>query len=257
MTVRTEPVVVTFSDDTDMTAVALAAAEAALHGRPLAVLHGGDERAARLAIRAHSDLDASYRRVDDALDEALIHASRDAFLVVTTADGDRRPGARRVAAHAANPTLIASGRQVEATAPVMLAVDARHGVPRAGSFAFAEAAARHVDLSVLYVAREVPDGAFDTVDPFAYDAAAAMEAGDRLLAEALAGYSDTYPDVTVRRRAWHDPAVVQAIADQAEKAGLLVVATRDHPRMSERLLGSVTAELLGATSCPLAVVPAR
>ncbi|MEV4536629.1 universal stress protein [Asanoa sp. NPDC049518] len=257
MTDRTAPVVVTFSDDTDTAAVSLAAAEAGLHGRRLTVVHAGDERTVRRAVTALTDLDARYLHVDEPLDEALIRLSRDAFLVVTTAAGDRRPAARRVAAHAANPTLVASARHVEPSAPVMLAVDARHGAPRAGAFAFAEASARQVELAVLYVAAEVPDGPFDTVDPFAYDAAAAMEAGDRLLAEALAGYSDRYPDVAVVRRTWHDPTVVRAIADRAEKAGLLVVATRDHPRMSERLLGSVTGELLGATPCPLAVVPAR
>jgi hypothetical protein len=69
------------------------------------------------------------------------------------------------------------------------------------------AAARGAELTVVYIAPEDPEAAFGTVDPFAYDPEAAAAEADRLVAEALAGRGDAYPDVVVRRHAEHDPAV--------------------------------------------------
>jgi len=190
---------------------------------------------------------------------ALIQASATAQLLVVA----RRPGGgndiERVAAHAACPVLTADpaggGRAVRAA--VVLAVDARTRVaPATAEFAFGEAARRRVDLTVVYVAPAQPGGGLTTVDPFAYDSEAAIAEADRLLSEAIVGWSDRYPDVVVHRRAFHDPDVVKALAVAAVDAGLLVVASRDHPRLSERLLGSVTAGVLRHATCPVAVVPA-
>jgi len=69
-------------------------------------------------------------------------------------------------------------------------------------------------------------------------------------------WSDRYSDVVVHRRAFHDPDIVKALAAAADDAAVLVVASRDHPRYSERLLGSITAGLLRHATCPAAVVPA-
>jgi nucleotide-binding universal stress UspA family protein len=108
---------------------------------------------------------------------------------------------------------------------------------------------------VVYVSPEQPEAALTTVDPFAYDQEAADAEGDRMLAEALAGWSRRYPDVVVRRRAWHEPNIAAAVARAAGRAGLLVVGTRDHPRFSARLLGSTTTEIIRTATGPVAVVP--
>jgi nucleotide-binding universal stress UspA family protein len=254
-----EPVVVTVTEVSTAAGTARAAAvEAALHDRPLTVLYADPacQREARLGVAVLPAVTARYDQVAGDLDDVLVEVSGDAFLVVTSAHGRRRAAGQRIAAHASCPTLLVSDGRYDRWRPVVLAVDARSGVPAAAGFAFAEAAARGVELSVLYVARQVPDGALDTVDPFSYDPILAVEGADRLLAEALAGRCAAYPDVSVRRHTWHDPDVVRAIVHYAEKAGLLVVATRDHPLMSDRLLGTVTAALVDAAPCPLAVVPA-
>jgi len=197
--------------------------------------------------------------VGDDVVGALVQASATAeLLVVARWPGDEND-IERVAAHAACPVLtvdrITTGPGGRAA--VVLAVDARaRAATAAAEFAFGEAARRRVDLTVVYVAPAQPGGGLTTVDPFAYDNGAAMAEADRLLSEAIVGWSDRYPDVVVHRRAFHDPDVVKALAVVAADAGLLVVASRDHPRLSERLLGSVTAGVLGHATCPVAVVPA-
>ena len=63
------------------------------------------------------------------------------------------------------------------------------------------------------------------------------------------------PDVVVHRRTWHEPNVVEAVVRQAAGAGLLVVGARDHPRLSDRLLGSVTTGIIRSAAGPVVVVP--
>jgi nucleotide-binding universal stress UspA family protein len=75
-----------------------------------------------------------------------------------------------------------------------------------------------------------------------------------LLAEALSGWSEKYPDVVVR----HDVSrqrPVDALLAAAKTAELLVVGSRGHGGFAGLILGSVGHALLHrAHSCPVAVV---
>ena len=241
---------------TAVVVVRLAAAEAAARRRPMLLLsttHDLEDHVRRLATSGTHASPVGYERTDD-LYGALVDHSKSAELVVLAREVDGHVRlTEQVAAHASCPVVV-TGRSEVGTGPVVLALDPRAGAAAAG-FAFAEAGLRGVDLSVLYVTPEQPDGALTTVDPFAYDPAAAAAEGDRMLAEALAGSSDRYPDVVVHRRAWHEPNVVEAVVREAAGAGLLVVGARDHPRLSDRLLGSVTTGIIRSAAGPVVVVP--
>ncbi len=74
-----------------------------------------------------------------------------------------------------------------------------------------------------------------------------------MLAEALGGLGEKYPDVTVHRelvrgRVRH--SLIEASAD----AGLVVVGARGHGGFTGLLLGSVSQALLHHAHCPVAVV---
>jgi nucleotide-binding universal stress UspA family protein len=78
-------------------------------------------------------------------------------------------------------------------------------------------------------------------------------ARDRLLSEALAGWSEKYPDVQVIAETIRvHPARV--LADASEAAALVVVGSRGRGAFAELLLGSVSQNVLQQARCPVAVV---
>jgi nucleotide-binding universal stress UspA family protein len=79
---------------------------------------------------------------------------------------------------------------------------------------------------------------------------------ERGLAEELAGWADTYPDVPVDRRVVVEHPV-HALLEQSSKAQLLVVGGRRQPRLPAALLGSTSRSVMHHAGCPLAVVHER
>lgn len=77
-----------------------------------------------------------------------------------------------------------------------------------------------------------------------------------LLAEALSGWSEKYPDVVVRRDVSRQRPV-DALLAAASSADLLVVGSRGHGGFAGLVLGSVSQALLHrAHACPIAIVHA-
>jgi nucleotide-binding universal stress UspA family protein len=77
----------------------------------------------------------------------------------------------------------------------------------------------------------------------------------RLLSEALAGWGEKYPEVTVTRTVVHADAV-PALLDRSAGADLLVVGRRGQGRFPGLALGSVSHNLVHRAPCPVAVVRA-
>lgn len=77
-----------------------------------------------------------------------------------------------------------------------------------------------------------------------------------LLAEALAGWQEKYPDVITQASIVRDhPVSGLVVAARGQK--LLVVATKHRHAVIDTILGSVTQGVLHHATCPVAVVPAR
>jgi nucleotide-binding universal stress UspA family protein len=254
--------------------IRLAAAEATLRGRPLLLISArpprrdeahrpaggaGDAAEHRLAMagsavrEAHPGLSPSMRLEVGELAEVLIDASRDAELLVV---GDTVTSAisERVAAHAAAPVLVTRAGLGVPGGPVLVGIDGANPWPAALTFAFEEAACRGTTLMPLYVWSGVPDTALTELDPFAYDLQTAADEADRVLAEALAGWSDKYPQVRVERRAVLRSDPGQALVQASRPAALLVVSACSHVGRSEQLLGTVTRRVLHQAACPMAVL---
>ncbi|MDX3525746.1 universal stress protein [Streptomyces sp. ID05-39B] len=95
--------------------------------------------------------------------------------------------AASLAAHSRCPVMVAREDSADA-GPIVLCVDGSPAGEPAVEFAFAEAALRGTEISAVHV--WLPDHA---------PAGTGAESQERLLAQALAGHAEKYPDVTVRR----------------------------------------------------------
>lgn len=269
-------------------AVDLAAEEATLRRRPLRLVHafiwpylrvplgpspygppeGGLRHEAERVVadasaRAHAaspDAAVHGELITGEAAAVLLAASRTAALVVV---GDRGLGgftgllvgsvAVHLAAHATCPVLVARG-SAEPAGPVLLGVDGSPANEPAVRFAFEEASLRGVPLVAMHAwTHPVSTGPGDML-PLVYDAAEVESAEARVLAEALAGWCDKFPDVVVHRRLTHAGAR-EALIEATHRAQLVVVGTRGRGGFKGLLLGSVSHAVLHHAGCPVAVVP--
>jgi nucleotide-binding universal stress UspA family protein len=189
----------------------------------------------------------------------LIEESRSAQLVAL---GDRGLGgvtgllvgsvAFALAAQGACPVVVVRGRTEAADGPVIIGVDGSRVSEAALAFAFESAALRRAPLLAVHVWWDLllDPVTFPSLD---WDAMAERERAE--LAERLAGWGEKYPDVAVERLVARDhPARV--LAEQSERAQLLVVGSRGRGGVSGLVLGSVSHAVLHRSACPVAVVRA-
>jgi nucleotide-binding universal stress UspA family protein len=84
-----------------------------------------------------------------------------------------------------------------------------------------------------------------------------VEHEERLaVAESMAGYAESHPDVKVDVRVVHHHAV-HALSSASALARLLVVGSRGRGPVSALILGSVSHGVLHHATGPVAVVPSR
>ncbi|MDG4798418.1 universal stress protein [Micromonospora sp. WMMD1082] len=197
--------------------------------------------------------------VDGAGSAVLLDEARDAALIVL---GNRGLGgfaglllgsvAVQVSAHADCPVLVVRG-EARADGPVVVGVDGSESSQEAVRFAFEEAAWRGADLVAVHAwLYPTPAGPGDIL-PLVYDLDAFRDEEERTLAEAVAGWSERYPEVTVRRRLVRgSPA--RALVEESRTAQLVVVGARGRGALGALLLGSVSHAVLHHAHSPLAIV---
>lgn len=146
----------------------------------------------------------------------------------------------RLISHAACPVAVVPEQAWpdEATGPIFVAIDAR--TPAAGPLRFAfEQADR--SSHELHVAHVIPE----------QDMFRGRSHSHKIdLSEVLAGWSEEYPDVTVKRRFFFDEAA-EGCVRVSEEARLLVVGRR-----KTQIVGHpVLTEIARRVHCPCVVVP--
>ncbi|MFY1575714.1 universal stress protein [Verrucosispora sp. WMMD703] len=197
--------------------------------------------------------------VDGAASTVLLAEARDAALVVL---GNRGLGgfaglllgsvAVQVSAHADGPVLVVRGES-RADGPVVVGVDGSELSREAVRFAFEEAAWRGTDLVAVHAwLYPTPAGPGDIL-PLVYDLDAFRDEEERLLAEAVAGWSERYPEVPVRRRLVRG-SPGRALVEESRTAQLVVVGARGRGALGGLLLGSVSHAVLHHAHSPLAIV---
>lgn len=280
-------VVVGVDGSEDMTAVDLAAVEAALRNRPLHVVHGfiwpymnvplgpsvfGPEEgglrneadrivadAVTYARKVRSGIEVTGEVITGTGAQALLACSEDAGLIVV---GDRGLGAFtgllvgsvaiHVASHAACPVLVARPVAGEGL-PVLLATDGSPANRGAVRFAFEEAAMRGVALVALHVWSHPASSGSGDMRPLVYDAEIVQGEENEVLAEALAGWREQFPDVTVRRSVVHGH-IRGTIIKASQEAQMVVLGARGFGGFTGLLLGSVSQSVLHHAACPTSIV---
>ena len=182
--------------------------------------------------------------------EALEEATSSAQLLVIGADDipwyDRMLGggvARHMARHAPCPVVVVPevAYPAKPTGGVVLTLDGDSSATGPLVYAFEQASARGRELHILHA---TPPATL----------AADAEAIRANIAEVLAGWSQTYPDVRVIRAFIVDGAeeAITAASTHAE----LVVVGRSHSRnVSFALTRPLAMQVLRRAGCPIAIVP--
>jgi nucleotide-binding universal stress UspA family protein len=197
---------------------------------------------------------------------ALIAQSRRASLVVLGHRGlDRVTGllvgsiAVRVAAHTRCPVVV-----VPPTRPseeptdirVVAAIDGSSDSHAALAFAFDHASFHGARLVAIHAYHWPTSTGPGDMLPLVFDPAVLRGEEERVVAEALAGWCEKYPDVAVERRIlWGNPPSV--LAKESAGALLTVVGSRGRGGLTGLLLGSVSQHLLTDAQGPVAVVRAN
>ncbi len=293
MTHRTGPVVVGVDESTGSDlAVELAAQEALRWHLPLRLVHGFVPEVAHSAFglpyplsiqaplhharavlavaarelrRRYPDLQVTTAVLVGNPAGVLIDESVTASLVVVGCRGsggfDRLVAgsvSTQVATYAHGPVIVVRPAQASVAdggrRPVVVGVDGSAASTHALSFAFDEASTRGVPLVAVYVWQALPRSNLGPISRWHYEANEATEEAKRLLAEAVAGWQEKYPDVVVERRALYDFNPAETLVDASSRAGLVVVGSRGLGGFAGLLLGSVGRALVHHGHCPVAIV---
>lgn len=255
---------------------------AARRGWTIRALHVVDDDRPAQQLSAAPEQDDGTDVLDDAADElerlgfedavleigyghpaqALLKASRGAGALVV---GRRGAGGfaelmvgsvSQVCAALARTTLVVVPDTWRPSEPprsqIVVGVDGSQAGQAALGFAFEVAAERDAELTLVHVP-DVPE-AFPRPDLWLdpEDAPWHRDAWT-VVAEALAGWPDKYPDVIFRTR-YQPGHPVQVLANESQYADLVVVGGRGRTEFTELRLGSVSRGLLHHAHCPVAIV---
>ncbi|MFG1813535.1 universal stress protein [Kribbella sp. NPDC049174] len=192
---------------------------------------------------------------------ALLQEATDAVLTVVGSRGlgefrDLAVGSvsAHVATHAPCPVVVIPPRwRSEGADGIVVGVDGSPTSSAAIDFAFAQAQARNTTLTAVLAWHDpVRTGPGDML-PLVYDLDALEQQAATVLAESIAGRSETYPDVLVKQELVRGHAD-DVLIDTGRTAELLVVGSRGRGAFRGLLLGSTSRSLVHYAPCPVAVV---
>lgn len=211
------------------------------------------------ATKARPELRADGEVVVGAPAPVLLGEAEHAAVVVL---GDRGLGgftgllvgsvAVQVAAHASCPVVVARG-ELDRDRDILVGVDGSERGVDALAFAFEEASLRCVGVTALHAYTQPASAGPGDMLPLVYDPEQLEAEETAVLAEALGGWSDRYPDVAVHRLLVRDRAA-KALIHASDRAGMIVVGSRGRGGFAGLLLGSVSQGVLHHASCPVAIV---
>ncbi|MBB5157523.1 universal stress protein [Saccharopolyspora phatthalungensis] len=209
----------------------------------------------QLAVR-YPNLDISLDVVHGHPADVLCHLSTDAQLVVVGSRGRSTLSATllgsvsaQVATHAHCPVVVVKDHHD--SGPVVVGLDNSPYSRSALEFAYAAASRYDSELVAVQVWADVE---YAPVVPRMEDELIDLrDEALRGLAEQLAGWAESYPNVAVRNVAQRGHPVAE-LAAAADEARLLVVGHRGRGGFTGLLLGSVAAGVLHHARSPVAVV---
>ncbi len=277
------------SSDSSMRALAWAAEQAAAERRALTLVHTchavtpaymdaaiAYPEEARRALRTQGQkiLDAARAEVERTAPgvvveeifqfadprEVLLELSAQAAMVVL---GSRGRGTVRslllgsvgtaLVRHAECPVVVhRPGNPGTVRHGIAVGIDASEESLEVLEFAYREASLRRLPLTVVHAYWDVRTGA--AADYPITDTVVDVESERLLVAEAVAGMSEKYPDVPVGTRM--EMGLAQRVLVRlSERMNLVVVGTHRASRIAQLVMGSVSLAVVEHAACPVAVVP--
>jgi len=218
------------------------------------------EVAARRAAHTAPQLDIDTELAGGGAASALVERSAVARLMVVGHRDDvlTRPSwgstAAYLAHHCACPLLVQRGGPAE-RGPVVLAASAEETGAATVAAAYQEAELRGSRLVAIHVWTHPggPDGIPVATPAVAYPAD--RQRAERALAEALAGWAWSHPDVEVERVVLHDLDVAYTLERAARRGRVLVAGMGRTGRFAEMLYGTLGLSLGRAAPCPVLLIP--
>ena len=259
-----------------------AAAWAAAHGAPVHVLVANPSLPSGLPFWAAEEAGSSElndvvadacrrveshgasvtsQMVDVAPSPALLDASRDARIVVVGARGHGAVGglligsvSQHVSRHASCPVVVVREQADPQARRIVVGVDLSPGSQQALGFAFETASVMQAPLVAVQgwpdaVGR--PLSGLGSATPGSV--AERVAAGERAISEAVAGWREKYPDVSLTPEAV-PVRPSRLLTDASQRAALVVVGSRGRGGFTGLLLGSTSQALLHHAYSPVAVV---
>jgi nucleotide-binding universal stress UspA family protein len=213
------------------------------------------EEDARSRLEGARTRDHTVEVTSDPAVQALVDASGSAATVVVGARGHSRMSgvlvgsvSQQVVRQASCPVVVTREAQDPSSDRIVVGVDGSPGSRKALEFAFGHADRTGAPLTVLhawhesFVRRETEEGLAEEISD-----------AERLLGEALAGFTEEYPDVKVTTETI-PVAPQKVLADASEAAALVVVGSRGLGAFAGLALGSVSQSVLHHARCSVAVV---
>ncbi len=268
-------------------AVSWAAHDAAIRGLPLTIVHvenpaaptwsqapileespaeqvaegrsllANASKIARDAIGDTARIHINGELLSSAIAPALVDQSKDAELIVVGSSG--RGALSRgflgsvssgLIRHAHCPVALIRDEDPQMpypeNAPVLVGIDGSTS-DLATAIAFEEASLRHVDLIALHAWNDIDMNAIP-----GYDWSPTTAKEGHLLAKALAGWQERYPDVSVHKQLVSGRAA-HALVDASESAQLVVVGSHGSGALAGMFLGSVSNAVVQAVQRPVIV----
>jgi nucleotide-binding universal stress UspA family protein len=155
--------------------------------------------------------------------------------------------------HANAPVVVVRGSEEPRQARVVVGADGSPTSTHAVDFAFDYATRHNAELVAVHAWSDLPLDALAAVREWDLDWDEVIEAAKVILSETLAGQSARYPDVRVRQVVTTSKPV-EALLNEAENAGLVVVGSHGRGAVRRMLLGSVSQAVLHYAKCPVAVL---
>ena len=218
-------------------------------------------------IAAYPELKIDAKVMSGSPAGALTDASATASLVVTGTQSTAGiighlagSVAAQIAAHAHTPVIVVretdSARPHSSMSParIIVGLDGSDESQRALAFAVDEAVDRDASIEAVY-GWCIPD--VHDIEPFVNSTYVLEEErakADRLVAEAVSGWTDRYPDLTIKHRVVYTFDPVDALLQAATDADMIVVGSRGRGGFLGLRLGSTVDGLIRLSSVPVAVV---
>ena len=221
----------------------------------------GEKLLERTAVdtRENAAVEVTTSLLNGSVGGSLGKYSRKASMLVVGSGSAHMGGALtdralQVAAAARCPVAVVGTQDLDKRSGIVVGVDGSEEALQAVAFAAAEADRQGEELTVVHAYSD-PERLSDAGLTTESMRQIKDEQERLVLAESVAGLSETYPDLKINKVIDPRHGPVRALLDASSQASMLVVGNRGRGGFKRLLLGSTAHGVLAHLQCPTVVIP--